>query len=109
MKTRTLSLITMALGITIALPAIAQETMKYNPIMEKRADLRMQWVNAQLVTARSPLRMHRTDDDREGSAAGDRSGLVSFVGLSAKRADLRVRANQIGIEAAYDEWTANKF
>ncbi len=102
MKTHILSLATLALGLTLALPALAQDTLKYDPIMEKRADLRMQWIRAQREAAASPVRMHRT----EPSVSAERPTLVDFMALSAKRADLRLRANQLGLEAAHDEWSA---
>jgi hypothetical protein len=107
MKTQTRSLVTLALGLTLALPALAQDTMKYDPIMEKRADLRMQWIRAQRVAANSSLRMHRTGESA-GANIIDRPGLVDFMALSNKRTDLRLRANKIGIEAACDEWVAQQ-
>ena len=108
MKTQTISLVTLALGLTLALPAIAQDTMKYDPIMEKRADLRMKWIRAQREAADSyRLRMHRTGDSTEAPVI-DRPDLVDFMARSNKRADLHLRVSKIGLEAAYDEWKAQQ-
>jgi hypothetical protein len=107
MKTRTLTLLALAFGVTLALPAVAQDVMKYDPIMEKRGDLRMQWNRAQREGANAALRMHRTGEGA-GASVVDRPGLVDFMALSSKRMDLRLRANQIGVVAAYDEWVAHQ-
>ena len=106
MKTQLLALAMLALGLSLTRPAAAQDVMKYDTIMEKRADLRLKWIHAQREAAASELRFHRSQsaEDRSTSDSIDRPNLVTFMGLSAKRADLRLRANKIGIEAAYDEW-----
>jgi hypothetical protein len=109
MKTQTLSLIALALGLALAGPALAQDTVKYDLIrMSKRVDLRLQWIHAQKEDA-NRVRMHRTDESNtESQEVKDRPRLVDFMALSSKRADLRMRANKIGIMAAYDEWDAQQ-
>jgi hypothetical protein len=103
MNVRSLDLAAVGLGLSLAAPALAQDTMKYDPIMEKRADLRLKWIRAN-QEARSQeeptLRMHRTMQDR--------SRMVDFLSLMSKRADLQDAVSRDGLEAAYADWLARQ-
>jgi hypothetical protein len=104
-----LALSMFALSISISMvraqDARPSEPTQYDPILEKRADLRMKYVQGQRKAAKeaqrakdeaTPMRKHETRIDR--------SHLVDFMARSAKRADLRARISQAGMDAAYAEW-----
>ncbi|HZO91679.1 MAG TPA: hypothetical protein VFB38_25380 [Chthonomonadaceae bacterium] len=123
MKTQWLSLPLLGMGLIVALPAVAQDTSKYDPIMEKRAGLRVQYLRAQREAAhqaamqqategqnRSGLRQHRAHRKDTGTSgvtiipAQDNPYLVAFQALSNKRADLRMNITRKGLNAAFSEW-----
>jgi cytochrome c553 len=81
-----------------------QQTTQYVPIMEKRADLRMQYIQATGKAATEAANKPATAEPSKSTL--DRSRMVDFVNKLPKRAELRVRVNAIGIEAAYAEWMA---
>ncbi len=108
MKYLSCALSILALGLASLTSVQAQGATKYDPIMEKRADLRMKYVQAQHKAAEAAgaakenqavalaLRKHETRIDH--------SYMVDFMARSAKRADLRMRISQVGMEKAYEEW-----
>jgi hypothetical protein len=109
MKNLSLALSVLALGLVSMASAHAQQDAgKYDPIMEKRADLRVKYQRTVREAAKQQpeapppetndirLRLHR-------SHVND-SYMVDFMARSAKRADLRVRISKVGMEKAYEEW-----
>ena|SRR5438552_13456432 len=102
MNVKTLALAWLPLlgaGWLLSTPALAQESMRDDPIMVKRADLRLKWImlNREAKSATdSDLKMQRT--------MLDRSRMVDFMSLAAKRADMRSRITEVGIDRAYQEW-----
>jgi hypothetical protein len=118
MKTLALFLIIMAISQVLKTPAYAQSADKtdvttYDTSMEKRAALRIKYTEAQrkarvaAATEAKPLQDGAAKQSGR-EAHSDRSKMVDFMTLSAKRADLRVRMAQVGTAQAYAEWRQGK-
>jgi hypothetical protein len=125
MKTQILALSVLALGLaSIAIPVAAQSAGQYDPSMEKRADRRLAYLAAQKQAAAAQssgahtngksatVRLHRTHGKAAAMPGGpkpvDRSHLVDYVSVSAKRADLRLRSAQVGEKQAYADWLSRR-
>ncbi len=87
-----------AMALAAAAPALAQSAAQYDPIMAKRADLRVQFIRAQqeAASAETGIRLHKS-----AVASG---ALQDFLSLLPKRADLRARVASMGMDAAYQDW-----
>jgi hypothetical protein len=107
------------LGCSLAVSAFSQETPKYDPIMVKRADLRLQWMRARHEGAKKEatesnkeipsLRARFCKSDTEGNEttlvrAQGSPYLVDFLSLSGKRAGLRMDTVRHGLDSAFTDW-----
>jgi hypothetical protein len=118
MKQLSLALIALALCLVPPTLACAQDAakpdraqsdpVKYDTVMEKRADLRVKYQRAVRDAAKqatAPV-VPDTNDSRVRlrRAHVNDNYMVDFMARSAKRADLRARITQVGMERAYQEW-----
>jgi predicted aspartyl protease len=90
-----------AMGLLLRVPANAQETQKYDPILEKRSDLRLQFWHNQNAAANT---VSNAASSPQTAPRSEYSGMVDFVTLAAKHSDMRLRAAQIGYANACAEW-----
>lgn len=119
MRTPVIAPALFALGWYAAAPALAQDTLKYDPILEKRADLRLERIRAQREAAqkqaaekneeRPKQRIHYVRREADGTEttlvkAQSSPYLVDFQNVSAKRADLRIDAVRRGVDSAFTDW-----
>ena len=104
----------LALLWTLATPVLAQNALRYDPIMEKRADLPLQWLRAQREAAeikeqRSKRHIYnfRREADRTETPLVTALGspyLIDFQARSNKRADLRIDVARHGLDSAFTDW-----
>jgi hypothetical protein len=71
-----------------------QSAVEYDPIIAKRAHLRLQYDKSPHASTACTFSLHV-----------DHSRLVDFVNILPKRSDLRMRASMVGLEQAYAEWS----
>lgn len=102
----------LAAGLMLKTPAHAQENKTYDPIMEKRSDLRLKFWHDQREAGNAEP---NSAPAQNATVHKEYSGMVDFVTLAAKRSDMRLRAAHIGYASACEEWmgrcqtkTANK-
>ena len=111
MKTRFTVLSLVALTLAATMPAIAQSAAKYDPIMEKRADLRLKWLHnvreAAASAIESDVSVPRIQRDAQGNIvipANGASYLLDFQIASSKRGDIRLAWIHDGLDVAYTNW-----
>ena len=114
MKAQFSVLSALLLGALWSVPAMAQSSGRYDPSIEKHAGLRLDRIRAQRDAAasadaahhnHSTLRLHRSlRTTSDYVAEPNRAREVDFLAISAKRADLRLRTNRVGLDASYAEW-----
>jgi hypothetical protein len=117
MKYLSLALIALALCLVPLVSAVAQDAakpdpaqsdpVKYDTVMEKRADLRVKYQRAVCKAAKQATAATPDTNDsrvRLRHAHVNDNYMVDFMARSAKRADLRARITQVGMERAYQEW-----
>ena len=86
MKTYSFTIPMLAMGLMLRTPANAQEPQKYDPILEKRSDLRLQfWHNQNAVQTA----VSNAASTPQPTPHSEYSGMVDFVTLAAKHSDMR--------------------
>jgi hypothetical protein len=115
MKTQSLILSLLVLSLARTVPASAQNTLQYSPLLQKRADLRLQWAHAQRKAAEAAKNTQRSDTPSEVSLQRDRAGqiiipaqgnpyLLDYHILSNRQPDLRLAWMRDGLNIAFTNW-----
>ena len=81
-----------------------QSLPRYEPIIEKRADLRVAYQKQLHDATEKGKGADTAAQTKPSTPAVGRSHMVDFVNKLPKRADLRARVSTVGIDAAYAEW-----
>jgi len=100
MQTHFFVMAALAAGLMLKTPAHAQENKTYDPIMEKRSDLRLKFWHDQREAGNAEP---NSAPAQNATVHKEYSGMVDFVTLAAKRSDMRLRAAHIGYASACEE------